>query len=123
MNANIVNAIGENVGELSSEPMEVDQEDGVANLIEAETPPQQPRLPTSTSSQDTIRPSMNRQRDAERPEARYFVEGDVLDAPEVRVLETLNGEMVCIFSFFLPCPLSRLMASTLPVSRCPVHGI
>lgn len=87
------------MGQPSAEQMEVDQEGGVANLLEARNRPQQPKLPASTSSQDTLGSPMNRQRDAELPETRYFVEEEVLAGPEVLVLETINEEIVSIFDF------------------------
>jgi hypothetical protein len=94
MNSNMSKAVGENVRELSAEQTEVDQEDGVANLLQARNQLQQPNLPTSTSSQDTSRPSTDRRRNAERPQVQYFVEEQVLAGSEVRLLETSNGEMV-----------------------------
>ena len=77
MNDNINNALGERVNELSAEQMQVGQEDGVANLLQA------------------------RNHDASPPQTRYFVEEEDLKRPEVRLSETLNGRTVSIFRFLL----------------------
>ena len=97
VNDNISNALGERVDELSAEQMQVDQEDGVANLLLARNQPRQSNVPTSTSSQDTVMPPNDHKHDASPPQTRYFVEEEDLKRPEVRLLETLNGRTVSIF--------------------------
>jgi hypothetical protein len=96
--------LGDNDDELSAKQMEVDQEDSVANLLQAHNQPQQSNLPISTSSQDTVRSPNDPQYDASPPQTQYIVEGEDLKRPEVRLFrdfEWRNGKHLSISFYYV----------------------